>query len=102
MIDFSSDQIERSCSAMKPHCVNNGIYFTKKIQPMLQIIYIYIGLNYVSEYQWMRTQWDEKKELIEKANLQDSKDQIKKVEWVRIIELQRIISFSLLIIEEYN
>ena len=65
---------------------------------MLQIIYIYIGLNYVSEYQWMRSSWDEKKELIKKANFQDSKDQIKKVEWVRIIELQRIISISLLII----
>ena len=27
---------------MKPHCVNNGIYFTKKIQRKLQIMYTYI------------------------------------------------------------
>ena len=32
------DQLQRNCSAMKPHCVNNGIYFSKKIQRIFHII----------------------------------------------------------------
>ena len=38
------DQLERNCSAMKPHCVNNGIYFTKKIQWIFHFINFILGM----------------------------------------------------------